>query len=147
MNNGRLLLFLGIIPGIGHFFLGMKKKAMALFIVFLGLMSGFIFSSMILIKVLMVMVYFSITVPAWIETYQLAKYGKNKIDTDARWYTVMLLLFTGFAALPLLWQNKRFSRISKILWSIAVPLLAIGFFALLIRYRNELEAFLGNIFS
>lgn len=147
LNDVTFISIVAPFPGIGHIFLDKKKKGVALVIVFLGLISGFIFSSLLLIKALMVMVYFSIAVPAGLETYQLAKYGKNRIDTDARWYTVVLLLFTGFAALPLLWQNKNFSRTSKILWSVAVPVLAVLFFAVIIRYKSLIEAFLEKIFA
>lgn len=146
VNNPTFIFVVSLFPGIGHMCLGLNKKALALFIIFLGLISGFIFSDLLMIKTLMVMVYFSIAVPAGLETYQIAKYGKNNIDTDARWYTVVLLLFTGFAALPLLWQNDNFSKNSKILWSIAVPVLAIGFFTMIIKYRSVIETFLEKIF-
>jgi hypothetical protein len=136
----------GLIPGSGHMLLGRPKKALGLFLVFASLVIGSLLSDWFLIKILMVMVYLSITIPAWVEAYQIARYGKNKINTDARWYTIMLLLFTGFSALPLLWQNRNFSIKSKILWSIAVPALAIAFFSLLIAYRDSLETIVRGIF-
>jgi len=107
----------GLIPGLGHMCLGKTKKAAALFIIFSGLITGFLLSDLMLIKALMCAAYCSIVVPGWLETYQIMRGRENKIDTDARWYTILLLLFTGFAAGPLLWQNKNFSRNSKICFS------------------------------
>jgi len=141
------VIFTGIIPGTGHLLLGRPKKALGLFLVFAGIITGFLLSDWFLIKILLVMVYFSIAIPAWIESYQIARYGESNINIDARWYTVILLLFTGFSALPLLWQNNNFSKKSKVLWSIAVPLLAIAFFSLLIAYRDFLETTIKGIFS
>jgi hypothetical protein len=141
------VVFTGLIPGTGHLLLGRPKKALGLFLVFAALVAGFLLSDWFLIKILMVMVYFSIAIPAWMEAYQIARYGRNKINTDARWYTVTLLLFTGFSALPLLWQNSNFSKKSKILWSLAVTLLAMAFFSALIAYRDFLETTIKGIFS
>jgi hypothetical protein len=143
----KFIFIVGILPGIAHLYLGRKKKGVALFIAFSGLILGFLLSDLILIKALMIMVYCSITVSAWLETCQIAGYGKNKIDTDAKWYTVVLLLVGGFAALPLLWQNDKFSKNSKILWTIAVPVLAIVFFTVIIKYRSVIETFLEKIFA
>jgi hypothetical protein len=141
------IVFTGIVPGIGHLLLGKPKKAVGLFLVFAGLVTGFIFADWLLIKILIVLVYISVALPAWIEAYQISRYGENTVNIDARWYTVILLLFTGFSALPLLWQNNNFSKKSKILWSIAVPLLAIAFFSLLFMYRDFLESIIRRIFS
>lgn len=142
-----LLLILGPFPGIGHIYLGRKKKGLALLLVFGGVVTAFILSDMLLVKVLMVMAYLSIDIPAWLETYQIGGQGRKKIDTDARWYTITLLLFTGFAALPLLWQNPNFSRKGKVLWTVIVPILAIVFFSVIIKYSNAIEAVLREIFT
>jgi hypothetical protein len=144
MTKTAVIFLMGPFPGAGHMCLGNRKKALSLFLVFAAVISGFVFSPSRLIKLLMVMTYFSISIPAWVETFQIARYGKKKIDTDARWYTVMLLLFTGFAALPLLWQNSNFSKKSKVIWSVAVPLLAVVFFGLIFMYRDLIETALSN---
>lgn len=146
-DNVTFISIVGPFPGIGHMCLGRTKKALALLIVFSGAIAGFFLSYLMLIKTLMVMMYFSIAGPAWLETYQIARYGRTKIDTDARWYTVAMLLFTGFAALPLLWQNVNFSRNSKIMWSVTVAVPAVVFLALVIKYRSLIEAFLEKIFA
>jgi hypothetical protein len=47
---------------------------------------------------------------------------------DSKAYIIVMLLTTGINALPLLWQSANFSRHAKMLWTIAVPLLAVLFF-------------------
>ena len=142
-----LIVLLGPVPGLGHMYLGKRKKAFGLLCVFAGVIAGIVLSGSIIVKVLMAIVYFSTAIPAWIETWQISRYGKNTIDTEVRWYMVFLLLVTGFAALPLLWQSARFSKKAKVMWSIAVPVLAFLFFSALIRYRELIEGFLQKVFA
>ena len=91
-------------------------------------------------------VYFLVMVPAVIETYALAKGGVSKFS-ESKPYIVLLLLVTGFSALPLLWQSHVFSRRIKIAWSIAVPVLAVLWFCFLgaygMRFFNDAKIGLG----
>ena len=138
-KNVLLTLVLSVVPGLPHLYLGDRKKAAGLFVIDGALVLSVLYSRSCLMKALMGGIYFVTVVPACIETYQLSRYGKNTIDTDSRWYTVLLLLTTGFSALPLLWQNRNFSQSSKVAWSIAVPVLAAIFFYILAHYWDVFE--------
>lgn len=94
----------------------------------------------------MVLIYGVTFLPSCVESYQLARYGRNTVDTNARWYVTLLLLSTGFSALPLLWVSTQFSRTAKIIWTIAVPVLAIIFFSVLFRYWTFFEEYLQGLF-
>ncbi len=140
--NVPLTLVLSLVPGLSQLYLGRPKKAAGLLIVTTGITLSLIFSDSYLMVLIMCNIYLFTSVPAGVESYQIARYGRNTIDTSSRWYVVILLLTTGFTALPLLWNSGNFSKKAKITWSIAVPVLAAVFFTVLIRYWNALEALL-----
>lgn len=146
-KNYLLCLVFSLIPGLSHLYLGLKTKALVLFLIDCGLALTFVLSGTILMKLLMVNIYILTFVPACLETYQLARYGTSKVSTDSKWYTVVLLLTTGFSALPLLWQNKKVSRKFKVAWTIAVPALALCFFLFLISYYDKIELMLQNMLN
>jgi hypothetical protein len=50
-----------------------------------------------------------------LEAYSYAKGKKSRISTDSKWYVTVLLITTGFNALPLLWQNRRVMKRFKII--------------------------------
>lgn len=137
-----LTVVLSFVPGLSFVYLGIWKKAVVLFIIDAGIALTFIFSGSYLAKLLALNIYLvTFMVPA-LESYQLARYGKKTVDSDARWYVTLLLLTTGFNALPLLWSSRMFSKKAKILWSIAVPLLAAVFVLLLVTYWQRADLFL-----
>lgn len=142
-----LAILLSLLPGLSLLYLGRTKKALGLFVIDAGIILTIIFSNSYILGCLMVGIYLVTFGPACLESYQLAKYGKNTIDTEARWYVVILLLITGFNALPLLWQSTHFSREAKIGWSIAVPILAILFFTLLASFWTDLDRYLKELLT
>ncbi len=146
-KNARLALILSLFPGASHLYLGLVRKAVVLLIIDAGLVLTLIFSKSYLMKLVMANIYLFTAVPAALETTSLAQGKKSRIDTDATWYTVALLLTTGFSALPLLWQNPKFSRRFKIAWTVAVPLLALLYFWGLLLYWDTLEALLVRLFQ
>ncbi|MBD3427057.1 MAG: hypothetical protein GF409_07515 [Candidatus Omnitrophica bacterium] len=125
--------------------MGRWKRVIALFVIDAGIFLAFFLSGSYLMKLLAVNIYIFTFLAPFIESYQLAKYGKNTLSSDTRWYVVVLLLTTGFNALPLLWQSESFSRKAKISWSVAVPVLAALFVTVLVRYWDMAEAFLRDI--
>jgi hypothetical protein len=140
-----IAILLSIIPGLSLLYLGRGKKTIALFIVDIGILLTLLLSTSYLAKLLAVNIYvFTFMVP-FIESYQLARYGKNTVGTDSKWYVMVLLLTTGLNALPLLWQSGNFSHRAKILWSIAVPALAGIFVFALVNHWDAAENFLRNI--
>lgn len=144
-KNLFLTLLLSVLPGLSLVYVGRHKKAFGLFVIDLGIILTFVFSESYIFKVLMAGIYLITFGPAALESYQLAKYGKNTIDTEARWYVIILLLTTGFSALPLLWKSAYFSKNAKISWSIAVPVLAVLFFTLLSSFWTDLDRYLRTI--
>jgi hypothetical protein len=57
----------------------------------------------------------------------------------------VLLLTTGFNAIPLLWNSDRFSRKAKIAWSVVVPLLFLLYIGVLVKYWDRAESLLRSL--
>lgn len=128
---------LSLIPGLGHLVLGKRGKAIALFILDLGIVCSVFFLRSTVGCLLACFSYLIIMIPAVIETYALAR-GEAGQFSESKYYIVALLLMEGFSALPLLWQSRVFSKRIKIAWSIAVPVLAILYFSFLGVYGIRL---------
>ena len=124
---------LSVVPGAGHWVVGRKGKAVAFFAVDLGIVCAVLFLRSPIAILLACVTYFMIMVPAVIETWTIARGGISQFS-ESRPYIVLLLLTTGFSALPLLWQSHAFSRQIKIAWSIAVSALTILWFGFLGAY-------------
>ncbi|MBD3379858.1 MAG: hypothetical protein GF408_05280 [Candidatus Omnitrophica bacterium] len=138
---------LSLVPGLSLLYIGRWKKTIALFVIDAGIILTLVLSSSYLAKLIALNIYFFTALAPLIESYQVARYGRNTIDSDSRWYVAVLLLTTGFNALPLLWQSGAFSRRAKIAWSVAVPVLAGLFVLFLARYWNEAEALLRTVLN
>ena len=128
---------LSLVPGVGHWVLGKRGKAAAFFAIDLGILGTLLFLRSPVAPLLAALVYFVAMVPAVLETYALARGGVSQFS-ESRPYIVLLLLWTGFSALPLLWQSHSFSRRAKIAWSVAVSVLAVLFFSFLGVYGMRL---------
>ena len=139
MKSKWLAGSLSIVPGLGHLYTGELKKGIALLVIDIGIIATLIFVDSLLIKTLMLGIYIVTVLPAILETSSGATQKESNTLLNSRGYVVFLLLTTGFSALPLLWQNTKFSRRAKIAWSIAVPVLAVCFFTFLIYYHASLE--------
>ncbi len=133
-------LLLAPFPGISHLLLKNYKKGLALLVIFCGAALTFSLTSSYLTKCLAIMIYVAILVPSFLEILQTQFSELNLIDADSKLYVIVMLLMTGFNALPLLWQNDRFSKLEKQGWSLTVTLLAVAFFAGLARYWHSLDS-------
>jgi hypothetical protein len=140
-------MFLSILPGLSLVYVGKFKQALPLFIIDAGIILTVIFSGSYIMKILMAGIYLVTFFPPALESYQLVKYGRNTINTEAQWYVIVLLLTTGFTALPLLWKSGNFSKKAKIAWTVAVPVLAVLFFALLAKYWDNLDDYLKDLLT
>lgn len=131
---------LSLIPGAGHLYIGKRRKAVALFVLDIGIAGAFLVLKTNIGYLLIALGYLMTMVPAVLETYALAR-GKVSGFSESKPYIWVMLLMEGFAALPLLWQSQAFSKRTKIAWSIAVPLLAVLYFVFLglfgIRFLNN----------
>ncbi len=140
-----VVLALSFIPGLSLLYLGKVRKSVPILVIDLGIAAGFLFSGSYLLRLLLFNVYL---VTFWVpcmESYQLVKYGVIRTDARTRWYVVVLLLTTGFNAIPLLWQSDKFTKKGKIAWTIAVPVLFVAFFGFLIRYWERGEMLIRNV--
>ena len=137
---------LSLVPGAGHWVVGKRGKAAAFFVIDLGMIGTVFFLRSPMALILTCLAYFMVMVPAVLETYTLACGGVSQLS-ESKPYIVLLLLVTGFSALPLLWQSHSFSKRTKIAWSIGVSVLAIFWFSFLgaygIRLFNYVKSWLG----
>ena len=133
-------------PGAGHWVLGKRGKAVGFFAIDLGILCTILFLRSPLAPFLAGSVYLVAMVPAVLETYALARGGVSQFS-ESRPYIVVLLLSTGFSALPLLWQSHSFSKRAKLIWTIVVSALAILWFSFLaaygIRIFHDVKIWLG----
>jgi len=128
---------LSVVPGAGHWVVGRRGKAAAFFAIDLGIVCTVLFLRSPIALLLACVAYFMIMVPAVIEIYTIARGGVSQFS-ESKPYIVLLLLVTGLPALPFLWQSRSFSKRVKILWSIAVPVLATLWFGFLGAYGIRL---------
>lgn len=137
-----LAVILSFVPGLAQIYLGNIKKGLFLLIITAGIFLTVILSKSYLMKLIMSGIYFVAFAPALAESYQIARYGRSRIDTEARWYINIMLFTTGFSALPLLWGSKNFSKVAKIAWTVAVPTFATIYVLFLVRFWDRLEQLL-----
>ena len=132
-------------PGLGQIYTGNAKKGLSVLCVYAGLLIAPILSHSYLITILAVVIYLVTVVPVTADAYQTAATGRSHVDIDAKWYVFLMLWFTGFSALPLLWQSKRFSHRAKTLLTTAVILLTVLFFGGLVIFGPTMEKFLRHL--
>lgn len=130
-----------LLPGLGQLYLGERAKGIAMVCMALGVMISCITSRSLATWLLMGLVYVAILVPAAVDAYQVSRGRSSPINSDKRWYVIGALLVIGPFALPLLWQSQRFSRTAKIIWTVAVILIAL----LMIATMAALGPFLDQI--
>jgi len=136
-HSPELAAGLSLIPGLGHFYLGRKKKAAALFVLSPGLLFGLHLTGGSVVSFLLLPPYLLVMIPAALESYQLAK-GEVSVISRSKPYIVLLLLTKGFWALPVLWQSHLFLKRSKVIWSVVVPTLAFLYFTFLFFFGRTL---------
>ena len=134
---------LSLVPGVGHWAVGKRGKAVGFFAIDLGIVGTLLFLRSPVVPLLACVVYFVAMVPAVLETYTLACGGASQFS-ESKLYIVVLLLVTGFSALPLLWQSRSFSKRTKIAWTVAVSVLAVLYFSFLGVYGMRLLKYVGG---
>lgn len=122
-----------IVPGLGQLRNGERAKGIAILCITAGIWSGILvatlgppaFRSWLTVGVL-ALVYLFVWIPAIVDAYQRAAgIPTTLLSGGKRWYVILMLLTVGPMALPLLWQSPRFSQRAKIVWTIAVILIAL----------------------
>ncbi|MFA5038330.1 MAG: hypothetical protein WC732_01470 [Candidatus Omnitrophota bacterium] len=141
------VLALSFVPGLPHLYLKKYKKAVSLLFISAGIVLTLLLSNSYVSGVLMFIIYAVTAIPSGVEAYQLCRYGRQTLDISSRWYVLLLLWWTGFSAVPLLWQSNRFSRFSKVVLTFLVAVMAVLFFSFLVYYWKFLEDFLTCLLS
>lgn len=142
-----------LIPGVGQLYNRDVPKGLAILCIDGGIGVGLAlatvgpagFRSMFGLVLLGIM-YLCVCIPAAVDAFQQASgRGTPLLSGEHPWYVIFLLLMVGPGAIPLLWHSGRFSRLAKILWTIAVIVIAfIGILAVLV-VGPMMERWLGAV--
>ena len=125
-NPALAFLLSLVIPGLGQAYTGEHGKGVALLCVVAGVLcSAVVFASSPMTLILMGVIYVTVAIPAAIDAFKAARHVPKALRGEARWFVVVMLLVVGPFALPLLWQNQRFSRTAKIGWTALVTIIAL----------------------
>ena len=114
-----------ILPGLGQVYNGDRAKGIAMLCMALGIGITIAISHSVWSAILMGVLYVAVWIPAVQDAYQVACHRGPGLAGERLWYIVWMLLCVGPFALPLLWQSRRFSTRGKLLWTIAVILIAL----------------------
>lgn len=138
---------LSVVPGAGHIYLGRYWKAGALFVMDSGVVLALHAAKSVAAgSALFVFYYLLIGVPAVIECYHGAQNETSPLDRSQH-YIIVLMLVRGCWALPMLWHSRHFSKRSKIIWSIVIPLIAAAYLTVLYVNRLAILNFLERWFD
>jgi hypothetical protein len=154
MKSPRLaLLYTLLLPGAGQLYLGERAKGWTLLSIAVGVAVSLIVSHTATACWLMGGIYLAVMAPAAWDVFQTAS-GRSrtfgvpipinfreseigavqfaihdkKVKTwtaDTVPYVIVMLLAVGPFAVPLLWQSAKFSKTAKILWTVAIILIAL----------------------
>ena len=140
-----------IAPGAGQIYSGDRPKGVALLCITAGLwasailtMAGAAAAGSVLTMLLLVVVYLFVLIPAVLDAYRAGEGQTAVITGEKLWYVVMMLLAVGPLALPLLWQSGRFSRATKLAWTVAVIIIALLAIYALVVIGPIVERLLSN---
>lgn len=134
-----------LLPGAGQLYLGERAQGWTLLCMDAGVAVSLIFSHTWIAWVLMGGIYLAIVVPAAIDAYQTASGRPRTFSGNGIPYVIVMLLMVGPFALPLLWQSIKFSRTAKILWTVAVILIALLAIVSLVFSASFLEQLMKQV--
>ena len=143
----RALLLSLLVPGLGQLYLGERAKGWTLVCMTAGVMVSLAISHTWITCLLMGGIYLGVMIPAASDAFQTAQVTMHE-KKEKTWagdtipYVIVMLLMVGPFAIPLLWQSAKFSRTAKILWTIAVILIAFLAIAMLTFSASFLDQFL-----
>lgn len=136
-----------LLPGLGQLYLNEKPKGISILCITVGApmatavttwVMDHSFSKFFSWGTLFILgfIYFLVMIPAATEAFQAAS-GKARIfNGDSIPYVlVMLFIFAGPFAVPLLWQSSKFSRSAKVICTILVTVVVLVAILILILFR------------
>ncbi len=117
-----------VFPGLGHFYVGSRFAALAYGAMTVGLGYSYFSAKSFLARIAVLFIVPFLVVPAARDAMAVAQ-GKKKPVTgeESRVYVVWMLCCVGPFAIPLLWQNKKFSVPVKIVWTVVVISIVVLF--------------------
>ena len=115
---------LSLIPGLGHWIIGERWRAGAFCLADVGIVVSIFFLKSAWGYALVFAAYLMAMIPAVIEAHALAQKGEAWFS-QSKPYIITMLLLTGSAALPLLWQSTVFTKKNKIAGTSTVFVLAV----------------------
>ncbi len=121
-KNPWIAFFLTLLfPGLGHFYVGNKFSALAYVIITTGIYISYFSAHSFLARTAVLFIVPFFVFPAARDAVAVAR-GKKRSVTgeESRIYVVWMLCCVGPFAIPLLWQNKKFSLPVKIVWTVVV---------------------------
>jgi len=145
MKNPRLALFYSVIvPGLGQIYLGEYAKGWTLLCMAAGVGVSLIVSHTPVACFLMGGIYLAVMIPAALDAFQTASGHPRPFAGDSVLYVIVMLLLVGPFAVPLLWQSRKFSTRAKILWTLAVILIALLAIMAMTFVASSLEQLMGS---
>lgn len=127
-----LSFFLSLMfPGLGHLYAGHRLAAVAYGAMGIGVWVTCWTSDSFLTKSAAFLILPFVAIPAARDAFSIAS-GKKKPVTgeESKLYVIWMLCCVGPFALPLLWQNKKFSVAVKGIWSVVVISIVVLFFGM-----------------
>jgi len=140
MKSPRVaFLYSLLIPGAGQLYLGERAKGLTLLCMSAGVMVSLIISHTPITCFFMGGIYLAVMIPAALDAFQTASGRPRTFTADTVPYVIIMLLTVGPFAIPLLWQSAKFSKTAKILWTVAVILIAFISIAVMTFTASFLE--------
>lgn len=117
-----------LFPGLGHLYVENRLSALAYALIAIGLWFSYFSTPSFLTRVAILLIFPFVVIPAARDAVAVAQ-GRKKVVTgeESRVYVVWMLCCAGPFALPLLWQNKKFSTATKVVWTLVVVSIAAVF--------------------
>lgn len=130
-----------LLPGSGHLYLRDYSKGVVFLSIDAGIFLSLFYSRFAMTRAALFAAYLFVWFPVLLDAYRSAAGFSGGWKNDTAGYVILMLLFVGPFALPLLWQSQKFSRPAKTIWSLAVigiALLFIGTMTVLGDFFNAL---------
>lgn len=138
------LIYSVFIPGLGQLYLGERAKGWTLVCMDMGIAVSLIVSHTIIAWFLMGGIYLAVMIPAALDAFRTASGRPKNWTGDTVPYVIIMLLMMGPFAIPLLWQSRRFSTRAKVLWTVAVILVALAAIIATAILASSVEAMMGQ---
>lgn len=129
-----------LFPGLGHLYLGERWGAFIYAVMGTGIWLIFLTSHSFISRLAVLFIFPFVFIPVCRDAVDIAK-GKKKAvtGTESRIYVIWMLCCVGPFAIPLLWQNKKFSMPVKILWTVIVLSVVVIAFLILNAMGNSFD--------